>query len=91
MMRNTLKITLPIIKCAACAISVMILTAQSAAFANTYNHQDRAEIRSPREAATAMQRPNQLQCLPASGAQILGGFASPHDWLDPATGEICNR
>lgn len=34
---------------------------------------------------------NPRVCRPANGAQILGGFASPNDWLDPATDEICNR
>jgi hypothetical protein len=31
------------------------------------------------------------RCVPATGAQVLGGFAGPYDWLDPMTGEICNR
>jgi hypothetical protein len=31
------------------------------------------------------------RCLPATGAQVLGGFASPHDWLDPDTDEICDQ
>jgi hypothetical protein len=28
-------------------------------------------------------------CVPANGAQILGGFAGPNDRLDPTTGEVC--
>jgi hypothetical protein len=31
------------------------------------------------------------RCLPANGAQIMGGFAGPDDRLDPVTGEICTK
>ncbi|MCW2318065.1 hypothetical protein SAMN06265338_101128 [Rhodoblastus acidophilus] len=30
-------------------------------------------------------------CIPANGAQILGGFASPDDLLDVNTGAICGK
>jgi hypothetical protein len=29
-------------------------------------------------------------CVPANGAQVLGGYAAPGDLLDPVTGAICN-
>jgi hypothetical protein len=29
------------------------------------------------------------RCIPANGAQVLGGHAAPTDWLDPVTGDIC--
>ena len=28
-------------------------------------------------------------CIPANGAQVLGGYAAPTDLLDPITGDIC--
>jgi hypothetical protein len=31
------------------------------------------------------------RCVRANGAQIMGGFAGPDDWLDPVTGEVCRR
>ena len=31
------------------------------------------------------------RCNPANGAQIMGGFAGPEDWLDSVTGELCRR
>jgi hypothetical protein len=30
-------------------------------------------------------------CVPANGAQILGGFAGPSDMIDPVTGDVCSR
>ncbi|WP_294534544.1 hypothetical protein [uncultured Rhodoblastus sp.] len=46
---------------------------------------------SPREfrAMSASQVPE--RCVPANGAQIMGGFAGPDDRLDSVTGEICVR
>jgi hypothetical protein len=31
------------------------------------------------------------RCIPANGAQIIGGFAGPGDSLDGVTGEVCRR
>lgn len=31
------------------------------------------------------------RCVPANGAQIIGGFARPGDSLDSVTGEVCRR
>jgi hypothetical protein len=30
-------------------------------------------------------------CVPANGAQIMGGFAGADDRIDSVTGEICSR
>ena len=31
------------------------------------------------------------RCLPANGAQIMGGFAGSDDRIDSVTGEICRK
>lgn len=62
--------------------------------ATTFSYADKAHrdgSRVPREVRYEMAYGAFRHCLPATGAQVLGGFASPHDWLDPATDEICNR
>lgn len=33
----------------------------------------------------------EARCIPANGAQIMGGFAGPGDSLDSVTGEVCRR
>lgn len=38
---------------------------------------------------TAHQFPR--SCAPANGAQILGGFAGPNDFVDINTGDICGK
>ena len=75
---------------AACAMLSLSSISQAASF----YYSDKAPhetMGAPREARYDMPYGAFRRCLPATGAQILGGFASPHDWLDPDTGEICNR
>lgn len=62
---------------------------------HTWAYMDDAGLRSRQNAPRGFRAdvaPNVVRhCVPATGAQVLGGFAGPYDWLDPMTGEICTR
>jgi len=64
-------------KSAGAALAALALLAASPAIAGAHRHR--------RPVAPAYP-----YCLPANGAQVLGGYAAPTDLLDPVTGEICN-
>jgi hypothetical protein len=46
---------------------------------------------SPREYRADFSTRGWDRCIRANGAQILGNFAGPDDWLDLATGELCHH
>jgi hypothetical protein len=66
---------------------IAIGQANSLAFANDTRDRDRNATTSG--GASDWRRWSSGYCLPANGAQILGGFAAPNEWLDSATDEIC--
>ncbi len=45
----------------------------------------------PREYRADFSTPGWDRCIRANGAQIMGNFAGPDDWLDSVTGELCRR
>jgi len=79
--------------CKSIAYAMFITVALGAT--HTWAYMDDADLRGRQNAPRAFRAdvpPNFVRhCVPATGAQVLGGFAGPYDWLDPMTGEICNR
>lgn len=78
-------------KSTACALLLLVSTGQTTSLANT--HHVRCDGVSVGTSQFRSRTPIVAfrHCLPATGVQVLGGFASPHDWLDPTTNEICNE
>jgi len=60
----------------------------SMSMADSYQHHYDSEY--PSEALVPVGRMVAGGCVPANGAQVLGGYAAPGDLLDPVTGAICN-
>jgi hypothetical protein len=75
------------------AISVSALSVGVAIGANAAAAQTARGLVDPRlfqaysENVSEQSRP----CVPANGAQIMGGFAGSHDLIDTRTGEICGK
>jgi hypothetical protein len=69
------------------ALAALVALAAGASLAAPYRHRDdpdRFQAQAPNTFAPAG------YCIPANGAQVLGGYAAPGDLLDPVTGAICN-
>ncbi|MDI9847810.1 hypothetical protein QM467_07055 [Rhodoblastus sp. 17X3] len=77
-------------KCTACAMLILVSIGQTTSLANS-SHARREGV-GVDTTQFHFQKPVAAfrHCLPATGVQVLGGFASPDDWLDPDTNEICN-
>lgn len=76
------------VKNAALGIAAFALLGAQVAAAQTSKTkvQDRAM-----QAHVETASPASRTCLPANGAQILGGFAGADDYLDVNTGEVCGK
>ncbi len=75
------------VKRTACAILLTLAFGSTAAWAQTES------VRYQEMQALAEAGPywDESLCIPANGAQILGGFAGPEDRLHAVTGHVCPR
>lgn len=78
-----LRISIP---CAGAALAALLLGA-SASLAQPHS---RGAPSVERARETGENMASVRFCVPANGAQVLGGYAAPTDLLDPLTGAICN-
>jgi hypothetical protein len=63
----------------------------SMSMADSYRHHQNAyDSEYPSEVLVPVGRVVAGGCVPANGAQVLGGYAAPGDLLDPVTGAMCN-
>lgn len=73
------------------ALFMTIAVGATTALADTAADRHDRRITERHGLVTDMAYVNRGVCRPATGIQILGGFASPNDWLDSATDEVCHR
>jgi hypothetical protein len=73
------------------ALSALGCLGPSMSMADSYRHHHSAyDSEYPSEALVPIGHVVGGGCVPANGAQVLGGYAAPGDLLDPVTGAICN-
>ena len=69
------------------ALAVLAILAMSATPSFAYTD---GPMGGPRAFRGEMIGPNPY-CAPANGAEVLGGFAAPRQWVDTRTGFACGR
>lgn len=73
------------------AFAIAALLAMSATPSLAYTSYDAGPRPGPRAFRGEIYPGPSPLCTPANGAEVLGGFAGPHDLVDPRNGLTCGR